>query len=246
MNDLTFVSPPRISRAQFIRVLARAKSPAAKEADRCYQICVDAGLDPAIALAFFRKESSYGTEGKARKTINWGNLRKGQGHQLRNADGWAWYATWADSLADWCALITSRYVGRGLSLLGPALLDYAPESDGNNPVAYAALVRELVGIWQAEDPERQGKGDGTQMRVKRMATRLREKPNTTSSVVKMLPAGEIVTVISVTNGERITETVDDPATGLNEIGTSSIVWYHVRLSNGKTGYIWSRLLERVE
>ena len=100
-NDLSFIAPPRISIHQFTRVLDRALSPAVPEADALYATCLSYGIDPAVALAFFAHESSCGTVGKAVETRNWGNIRVGQGRQDKNANGWAWYRTWSDGLADW-------------------------------------------------------------------------------------------------------------------------------------------------
>ena len=50
---LTVQAPPRISPATFRAVLERAGSPAAPEADRLYPLFLEAGVDPAGALAFF-------------------------------------------------------------------------------------------------------------------------------------------------------------------------------------------------
>lgn len=148
---LLFVHPPRITAATFARVLHAAHSPAAPDAAALFAIPVAYGLDPALALAFFGHESRFGTQGIAVKTRNWGNLRRSQGRALRVQGGWAWYATWADSLADWCTLIQHRYVGRGLDTPAKALPVYAPSSDGNAPARYAAAVAAMVARWQAEE-----------------------------------------------------------------------------------------------
>lgn len=151
MTDLTFISPPRISAAAFAAVLAAAHSPAAPEAAALYQIPASLKLDPAIALAFFQHESTYGTAGAARQTLNWGNLRSGP-RQLRVQGGFAVYATWADGLRDWCDLILHRYVAQGLTTVRTALPVYAPSSDGNAPGRYADAVIAAVLAWQTRDP----------------------------------------------------------------------------------------------
>jgi hypothetical protein len=152
LYDLTFIAPPRISLGQFTRALERAQSPALKEATELYQTCITFGVDPAVALAFFKHESSCGTAGVARETRNWGNIRRSQGRALRVANGWAYYASWKDSLADWCQLITSQYVQRWkLTSLRLALPRYAPTSDGNAPNKYIDAVLADVSAWIAAD-----------------------------------------------------------------------------------------------
>lgn len=149
--DLLFLSPPRISAAQFARVLAAAHSPASPDAPRLYAIPVRYGLDPALALAFFAHESTYGTRGRAVESLNWGNLRKGQGRAYKVQAGFAYYRGWADSLEDWCSLIVSYYIAEGLDTVRKAIPVYAPSSDRNKPERYIGAVLGLVAAWQAQD-----------------------------------------------------------------------------------------------
>jgi hypothetical protein len=149
--DLTLISTPRIGLETFRHVLQEAHSPAAIEATVCYANIVRHGVDPAIGLAFFQHESTFGTVGAAVKTRNWGNLRKGQGRQTGIVGGFASYAHWNDGADDWAALIAAYYVGRlGLATVRQALAVYAPSSDGNRPAAYADAVIAAVQRWQAQ------------------------------------------------------------------------------------------------
>jgi len=154
MSDLLLISPPRITRALFAQMLQTAHSPATSEAQVCYDRIVAHGVDPAIALAFFRHESQFGTAGAAVQTRNWGNLRKGQGKATGTLSGFATYARWADSADDWAALIADYYVRqRGLTTVETTIPVYAPSSDGNAPAAYVADVLRSVAAWQAQgDP----------------------------------------------------------------------------------------------
>jgi hypothetical protein len=146
---LTFLHAPRITPVRFARALHDAHSPAIN-ATTLYLICVNAGIDPAVALAFFQHESSYGTDGAAVHTRNWGNMRRGEGRQAKESGGWAWYITWEASLTDWCAYIKRRYVERGLTTVEQAIPIYAPSSDHNKPDRYIAAVRASVAQWQQE------------------------------------------------------------------------------------------------
>jgi hypothetical protein len=149
-TDLIIAHAPRIAPALFVSILTERRSPAAGEAATCYRIAEAAGVDPAVALAFFAHESSYGTAGRAIANKSWGNLRKSQGRALGVSDGFARYATWAESLDDWCHLLTGPvYAGCGLHTVAQIVPKYAPTSDGNAPLAYIASVTALVLAWQA-------------------------------------------------------------------------------------------------
>ena len=155
-EPLTFLHAPRISAVQFRRVLEQYRSPCASMADECYAIIQRSGLDPAIALAFFAKESTFGTRGVTVETRNWGNVRtpfkpeRAVGTHPRN---FAIFPSWQVGLEDWCDRIRYRYVQQGLDTVDKAVPVYAPSSDGNDPQEYTAKVRELVQRWQREDPE---------------------------------------------------------------------------------------------
>jgi hypothetical protein len=161
--DYAFVSAPRCSSAVFSTVLASRNSPATSLATELYAIPLSFGLDPAVALAFFDHESKYGTVGLAVETLNWGNIRRGQGREIRHKTFYypngksrgqfAVYNSWANSLHDWCTLILNGYVrggiGRGiLDTVRRAIAVYAPADDENDPDGYANTVIALVTRWQ--------------------------------------------------------------------------------------------------
>lgn len=157
LTDYTLQSPPRISPAQFAEVLRLAGSPALAEnvGDALWHIVVSYGLDPAIALAFFQHESSYGKAGLARVTQNWGNVRRSPSGRgvVRTIPGrgpFAHYQSWADSLRDWCEIILGPvYIGNGLTTVSKITPVYAPSSDGNRPASYARAVNTAVATWEA-------------------------------------------------------------------------------------------------
>lgn len=156
--SLTIVSPPRITDDVFVDVLQRAQSPAAEGAATLYAVCVSYGVDPAVALAFFAHESSYGRQGKAVQTRNWGNLRAGpRAYQIAPVGGsggpFAWYRSWRESLEDFCVLLRGpAYEGAGRTTVATVVPRYAPSSDGNRPAAYIKAVETLVVAWARRDP----------------------------------------------------------------------------------------------
>lgn len=159
--SLTFVHPPRISAALFQRVLERAHSPAAAEATALYQTCTDVGIDPAVALAFYKHESTYGTAGinVTYALHNWGSVRSPYDPALavgivQTPDNgrFAKYATWNIALTDWCARIKHRYIEQwGLTTVDEVVPKYAPAADNNVPAAYIKAVYAAVEAWQAEE-----------------------------------------------------------------------------------------------
>lgn len=155
-DTLTVKAAPRITLATFITVLHNAASPAVNEAVACWSACLASGVDPAVALAFFGHESTYGTSGIARQSKNWGNLRKSPGRrgtvQSTVHGPFVFYPTWTASLMDWRDLLVGPvYAGDGLHTVGQILPRYAPSSDGNAPARYAQAVCDSVNRWAREE-----------------------------------------------------------------------------------------------
>jgi len=171
-KPLTFVAPPRISRQVFARILERGTSgpsPAAPLADELYAIIVGYGLDPAVALAFFAKESEFGVTGAIGRedTKNWGatraayNSRRMLDKIMVGDKPFVRYRSWQDGLRDWCELILNRYVAKGLDTVEKAVPIYAPASDNNDPTAYIESIQRRVAIWQGRSlppPPNQSRG----------------------------------------------------------------------------------------
>lgn len=156
-GGLTFQSAPRISRQTFTQVLQSNGSPAAPYANEIYDIFVEYGLDPAVALAFFAHESSYCKAGVCidHDTKSWGNMRAAYNRTriVGVAPGpFVRYRSWQDSARDWSELILYRYVNRGLDTVAKAIPVYAPASDNNVPSAYIRSVNGMVAQWQGISP----------------------------------------------------------------------------------------------
>lgn len=147
-QGLAVVRPPSIDVATIRRVLRQAGSPATDEAQAIYDLGERYGLDPAVCLAFFIVESGAGTKGMATETRSVGNIRATPGYA--NHKGYRKYATWREGVEDWYRLIGRLYVGEWSLLTVETIVPvYAPAGDGNDPAAYIATVRRLVGDWRA-------------------------------------------------------------------------------------------------
>jgi hypothetical protein len=149
-KPLSVKGEPTISPVVFRAVLAEKKSPVAGLADELYAICVSYYVDPAVALAFFGRESSYGTDpnGLFKRTNNWGNLVADvslgrlakrsatfAGHKFRA------YDSVQDGLIDFCELWgADRYKGKPLA----EQLKVYTEDD---PAGYAKFVTDAARGW---------------------------------------------------------------------------------------------------
>lgn len=200
-RGLTVQAAPRISAARFAAVLQQAQSPAAALSAELYAICVEEGIDPAVALAFFVHESSAGTAGLTKQfgLKNWGNVRSPEDISLGivipipGRGNFAKYASWQAGLRDWCKRIKGpKYAGVGLTTVETILPKYAPSSDNNNPARYAEAVRQMVARWLAETPV------ASRWRcINKLGANVRTAPNTAGKQVRTIALGKTVEVGAV-------------------------------------------------
>lgn len=153
-TDLTIAGPPTISPQTIDAVLAAHDSPVTGYGQEIFDRCVAGGIDPAIALAFFACESTFGTDGIAVDTKSWGNIRSTDG-----SGGFKSYPSYMDGLQDWIGLMNDLYVappeqgGFGFTTADEALTKYAPPSE-NDTNGYANKVATLVSEWRGEEAAR--------------------------------------------------------------------------------------------
>jgi hypothetical protein len=159
MTDFTILAAPRIQQATFARILRDAKSPAAVDAPKLWVAIIRHGVDPALALAVFQHESSYGKAGAAVSRRNWGNLRTSP--NFPRDGGFVTYPSWVDGAGD-AARLLARY-GRNeirpkkntrTALTFPFV--WAPSADGNKPDRYGkavvAAIQRFIEIDRALNP----------------------------------------------------------------------------------------------
>jgi len=161
-DDGSLLGKPTIS-AHFIdQVLAAYHSPATGTGQQLYDLGVQAGIDPAYALAFFLHESRFGTTGEARVTLSLGNERCIPDRPCIDQDrgGYAQMESWVDGYAHWYALIRNlyvtgainQYIGRNAcpcTTIPQIIPVYAPSSDGNDEQAYISAILHAVQTWRA-------------------------------------------------------------------------------------------------
>lgn len=145
-TDYAVYGPATMSMETWINALRTNSSPAIDEAAECYQICLDNGVNPAVALAFFALETNYGNAPNAAGRKNWGNLSDGSGG-LRS------YDLWALGLRDWCTHFQQGvYAERDLQTIGKIIPTYQPSSTGRTAAGYATYVgklQDLIDSWKS-------------------------------------------------------------------------------------------------
>jgi hypothetical protein len=156
MTDYAILAGPRISRAGFTQVLEASDSPAAPEAGKCYDAFVAAEVDPAVGLAMFRKESTFGKFGRANANRSWGNNRGGTAFPTDDK-GFRVYPSWTAGAAD-AARLLAIYGRNGIkknvqtSTVQTFPFVWAPSADGNAPDKYGDALTEWISEWSAAFP----------------------------------------------------------------------------------------------
>jgi hypothetical protein len=141
--DIPIKGAATISPARFTAVLKEYDSPAFAEADTLYQMAVQNGIDPAVALAFFVQTSKAGTgyANPAKATNhNWGEVpgdRSGIG-------GLQAYPSWAEGLQGWIAVMM-KYHNEGVTTLGDVVRRYGL----SNPPAAVQAMGTLLQSWRS-------------------------------------------------------------------------------------------------
>jgi hypothetical protein len=159
LPDYPVLAKPRMSRDGFVAVLAAHRSPAADEAGEIHDLFESHGVDPAVALAIFAKESTYGKAGRAVRNLSWGNLRSGSGAPAIDIDDGAFsiYPSWtagAHGTAHLMVVYGENRIRPGRQTDTTKTLPYvwAPVTDNNAPDCYGDQVTAWVAAWAAQYP----------------------------------------------------------------------------------------------
>ncbi|MBA2678003.1 MAG: glucosaminidase domain-containing protein, partial [Ktedonobacteraceae bacterium] len=153
------IGSPTLTVDTMNRVLAAGGSPAAGKAQVLYDLGVKYGIDPAFALAFYKHESGFGTQGEAQATNSLGNLRcipdaacvntAGQPCQI-NQSCYASFPTLEAGFEAWYKLIRNLYVNSwGLTTIDQIIPRYAPPSDNNDDTAYISALKRSLDSWHS-------------------------------------------------------------------------------------------------
>jgi len=143
------VGAPSLSAQQIDNILCSAGSPACGTGATFYADSQQYGIDSAYALAFFKHESSFGTQGAATQTHSVGNINCTPGYNCIGR--FRAYGSWAEGCHDWYRLIKNLYVDKwGLTTVEAIIPRYAPASDNNNEAGYIQAVLADVATWRQQ------------------------------------------------------------------------------------------------
>lgn len=157
---------PCISADAIKQILSAAGSPIADKAQTFFDMGVKYGIDPAIALAFFKKESNYGQSVGCNVpsiTKNPGNIKISPSRcteQWYNNDptkctsdsiadlqerGFCKFSTWEEGIEAWYkAISNSPYIADGKTTVDSVFPTYAPVTE------YPAQVKQWVNAWRTQ------------------------------------------------------------------------------------------------
>jgi predicted phosphodiesterase len=188
--------PPSISAQTIDKILADANSPAAGSGIHFINYGLQYNIDPAFALAFFRKESSYGKAGVAKTSKGIGNIKAPTPSCLadykytagpKNPGPWCAYHTWEKSIQGWYNYMTHR----GVYLPNKYRLEeilpiYAPRS----PASYVSSVKTYVREYRNTESQTCSGGSGHTSATLSTPSTPSTAPSVTSSVIPgFVPTG---------------------------------------------------------
>lgn len=152
-GDIEMRGAPTMTASEIDDVLKTLGSPAVGIGQYLFDEGTRRNIDPAMALAFFIKESTAGTKGLAVHSLSFGNI-KGEG-PAGSYKGHRAYNSFQEGAADWFRLMDEVYLrpreqgGHGFTHLSQVIHKYAPSSDGNNEQKYVADVKGWIQGWSA-------------------------------------------------------------------------------------------------
>lgn len=159
-GGMSVVGAASITAAQIDTILARAGSPAAGTGAIWIALGMRYGIDPVFGLAFYKKESSFGTDPVHQlphggNSHNVGNIISTPGWPAKVCTGthcFRAYPSWQDGIEDWFRLIRTSYVNNGLDTVEAILPIYAPSSE-NDTQRYINQVRGWVLSWRGQQTQ---------------------------------------------------------------------------------------------
>jgi len=161
-DQYSILSKPTVDGAFIDQVLTQYHSPAAGKGLLFYQEGVKYGIDPIYALAFFMRDSIFGTEGLALVTHSLGPLPTPTTAttatcNCQDSQGYRRYATWDESIADWFRYIHDYYVKQlGLTTVSQIVSVYLRTNDASAIGFTIMEIEHRVDIWRKEMGDHKG------------------------------------------------------------------------------------------
>jgi hypothetical protein len=224
MTDFRILSQPRISVDTFAAILKANGSPAAPVGPIAYRSILQRGVDPALALAVFQHESSFGKKGAAHPRRNWGNLRTSP--RFPDDGRFVVYPSWnagAGDAARLLAIYGRNRIRKGKTTDSARTFPFvwAPAKDHNKPAAYGDAIVGAIQKYLKMERQRHPDGivrtthaasgghaavaplpGGTRFVALADHVRIRERPSTQASIVRTVRTGAIGIASATVTGSK--------------------------------------------
>jgi hypothetical protein len=142
---------PTVDGAFIDQILRQYHSPAVGKGPLFYEEGVKYGIDPIYALAFFMRDSIFGTEGLALVTHSLGPLPTPVTLtcHCQDSHGYRRYATWNESITDWFRYMRDYFVKQlGLTTVSQIISVYLRTNDISAIDAAIKEIEHRVDLWR--------------------------------------------------------------------------------------------------
>ncbi len=142
---------PTVDVAFIDQTLTQYHSPAAGNGQLFYNEGVKYGIDPIYALAFFMRDSTFGTVGLARVTLSLGPIPSPTTSTCHCTDfhGYRSYTTWQDGITDWFHYMHDYFIQQmGLTTVSQIVSVYVTTNDSLAIHATIKAIEYRVDVWR--------------------------------------------------------------------------------------------------
>lgn len=150
-DGYSIVGKPTVDAAFIDQILTQYHSPAAGNGQLFYDEGVKYSIDPIYALAFFMRDSTFGTVGLARATHSLGPVPAPVTSSCHCTDfhGYRSYTTWQDSITDWFQYMHDYFIQQtGLTTVSQIVSVYVTTSDSLAIHAAIKAIEYRVDVWR--------------------------------------------------------------------------------------------------
>lgn len=142
---------PTVDAAFINQILTQYRSPAKGLGQLFYDEGVKYGIDPVYALAFFMRDSTFGTIGLARATHSLGPIPSPATAtcQCQDFHGYRRYSTWSAGITDWFQYMHDYYVKQmGLTSVSQIVSVFVTTNDTLAIQATIKAIEARVDLWR--------------------------------------------------------------------------------------------------
>nr|HET6901769.1 hypothetical protein [Ktedonobacteraceae bacterium] len=151
-DQYSIVGKPTVTVAFINQILTQYHSPAIGKGQLFYDAGVKYGIDPIYALAFFMRDSTFGTVGLARATRSLGPLPMSDtatACHCQGLQGYRSYASWDASITDWFHYMHDYYVKQmGLTTVSQIVSIYLRTNDSLAIQFAIKAIESRVDLWR--------------------------------------------------------------------------------------------------